>query len=143
MELSLHSLSKATVSPYSSFASAGDSLFPLRRSTSAIPRTGCRFRTRKTADAGGGNSRRVALEERRRRQFWIDERGDGGEEGGGESTSYASHDDDEALYLSLSEKPDRSTALLDDYEMEELDYASYPDHRSGMRLAHSFEIANG
>ncbi|XP_030523693.1 GTPase ERA-like, chloroplastic isoform X3 [Rhodamnia argentea] len=124
MELSTHPLSNATLSPCSYFASAGNSFFPLRRSASAIPRTGCRFQNRETADAGGG--RRVALE--RRRRFWIDERENGGEEGGGESSSYASDDD---VYLSLSEKPDRSTALLDDYEMEELDYASNPDHRSG------------
>ncbi|KAI4381725.1 hypothetical protein MLD38_007773 [Melastoma candidum] len=47
-----------------------------------------------------------------------------------ESTSYASDDDD--AFLSLSEKPDRNMALLDDYELEELDYASSDtNHRSG------------
>lgn len=41
-------------------------------------------------------------------------------------------DEDELLssaYLSLSEKPDRTIALLDDYEMEENDFD--PNHRSG------------
>ncbi|CAI0392343.1 unnamed protein product [Linum tenue] len=43
---------------------------------------------------------------------------------------------DEADYeeeglLSLSVKPNRSMALLDDYEMEELDYSADPNHRSG------------
>ncbi|CAI0459798.1 unnamed protein product [Linum tenue] len=33
--------------------------------------------------------------------------------------------------LSLSVKPNRSMALLDDYEMEELDYSADPNHRSG------------
>ncbi|XVF59665.1 hypothetical protein PTKIN_Ptkin07bG0293900 [Pterospermum kingtungense] len=34
-------------------------------------------------------------------------------------------------FLSLSEKPDRNMALLDDYELEELDFASPTNHRSG------------
>ena len=38
---------------------------------------------------------------------------------------------DESSFLSLSEKPDRNTALLDDYELEELDFASPTNHRSG------------
>ncbi|KAA8531904.1 hypothetical protein F0562_006379 [Nyssa sinensis] len=44
------------------------------------------------------------------------------------------HDEDEESYstvLSLSEKPDRNMILLDDYEMEELDFVSDPNHRSG------------
>ncbi|CAK9152363.1 unnamed protein product [Ilex paraguariensis] len=40
-------------------------------------------------------------------------------------------EDDESAILSLSEKPDRNMALLDDYEMEELDYVPHPNHRSG------------
>lgn len=43
-------------------------------------------------------------------------------------------EDDESsvsTFLSLSEKPDRNLALLDDYELEELDFASNPNHRSG------------
>ncbi|XP_056170126.1 GTPase ERA-like, chloroplastic isoform X2 [Syzygium oleosum] len=133
MELSLRPLSNAALSPHSGFASAGHSRFPPRGSAAApaAPRTGCRLRTGEAADAAGGGHRRVALEPRRRRQFWIDERESGGEEGLGESSSGAPDDDDEALLLSLSEKPERSAALLDEYEMEELDYASSPDHRSG------------
>ncbi|CAN1344304.1 GTPase ERA-like, chloroplastic [Linum perenne] len=37
----------------------------------------------------------------------------------------------EAAILSLSMKPDRTMALLDDYETEELDYSTDPNHRSG------------
>lgn len=36
-----------------------------------------------------------------------------------------------STFLSLSEKPDRNIALLDDYELEEFDFASDPNHRSG------------
>ncbi|KAJ9540995.1 hypothetical protein OSB04_027501 [Centaurea solstitialis] len=45
------------------------------------------------------------------------------EEDGGYGTSSA--------YLSLSSKPDRNMAMLDDYEMEEFDYVTDPNHRSG------------
>lgn len=44
----------------------------------------------------------------------------------------ASHSDDDTPFLSLSEKPDRNMGLLDDYETEELDYDSAPNHRSGL-----------
>ncbi|XP_014505741.1 GTPase ERA-like, chloroplastic [Vigna radiata var. radiata] len=40
-------------------------------------------------------------------------------------------DDDDSSFLSLSDKPDRNMALLDDYETEELDFDTGPDHRSG------------
>lgn len=41
-------------------------------------------------------------------------------------------DDESSTFLSLSEKPDRNMALLDDYETEELDFASdVIGHRSG------------
>ncbi|WOH00427.1 hypothetical protein DCAR_0519787 [Daucus carota subsp. sativus] len=52
-------------------------------------------------------------------------------------TTEEDDDDDEsnsaASILSLSDKPDRNTALLDDYEMEELDFVPQldPNHRSG------------
>ncbi|KVI08818.1 GTP binding domain-containing protein [Cynara cardunculus var. scolymus] len=36
-----------------------------------------------------------------------------------------------SAFLSLSSKPDRNMAMLDDYEMEEFDYLSDPNHRSG------------
>ncbi|XAR57918.1 hypothetical protein NMG60_11026224 [Bertholletia excelsa] len=36
-----------------------------------------------------------------------------------------------STFLSLSEKPDRDTALLDDYEIEEFDSGPNPNHRSG------------
>ncbi|GMI94050.1 ERA (E. coli RAS-like protein)-related GTPase 1 [Hibiscus trionum] len=38
---------------------------------------------------------------------------------------------DDSSFLSLSEKPDRNMALLDDYELEELDFSSPTNHRSG------------
>lgn len=39
---------------------------------------------------------------------------------------------DEASLLSLSMKPDRNMALLDDYEMEELGHTPDTNHRSGL-----------
>ncbi|XWS42085.1 hypothetical protein CRYUN_Cryun17cG0138500 [Craigia yunnanensis] len=48
-----------------------------------------------------------------------------------ESEEETSISDDESSFLSLSEKPDRNMALLDDYELEELDFASPTTHRSG------------
>ncbi|ESR38874.1 hypothetical protein CICLE_v10025723mg [Citrus x clementina] len=39
--------------------------------------------------------------------------------------------DDASSFLSLSEKPDRNMASPDDYDIEELDYASHPNHKSG------------
>lgn len=39
---------------------------------------------------------------------------------------------DEASLLSLSMKPDRNMALLDDYEMEELGHTPHTNHRSGL-----------
>ncbi|CAO2828104.1 unnamed protein product [Amaranthus hypochondriacus] len=39
------------------------------------------------------------------------------------------YEDDSSLFLSLSEKPDRNLALLDEYEIEENDFDS--NHRSG------------
>lgn len=42
-------------------------------------------------------------------------------------------EDDSSMLLSLSVKPDRNMALLDDYEMEELDFVpENPNHRSGL-----------
>lgn len=65
------------------------------------------------------------------------------EDGLGSSSYYvrsqdAGEDDEEdeatssSMLLSLSMKPDRNMALLDDYEMEEMDYVpDDPNHRSG------------
>ncbi|CAH9088417.1 unnamed protein product [Cuscuta epithymum] len=40
--------------------------------------------------------------------------------------------DDSGILLSLTQKPDRNSQSLDDYELEELDYSSgNPNHRSG------------
>ncbi|XP_028760355.1 GTPase ERA-like, chloroplastic [Neltuma alba] len=50
---------------------------------------------------------------------------------GAEEPHTSSSLDDDLSFLSLSEKPDRNLALLDDYEAEELDYDPHPDHRSG------------
>ncbi|OVA18760.1 K Homology domain [Macleaya cordata] len=43
----------------------------------------------------------------------------------------ASTSSEDSSFLSLNEKPDRNLALLDDYEMEELDYEFDPNHKSG------------
>lgn len=52
-------------------------------------------------------------------------------------------EDDESSFLSLSEKPDRTMALLDDYETEELDFdASSADHKSGLLLVMILKIFN-
>lgn len=48
-----------------------------------------------------------------------------------EEEEKASTSDDESSFLSLSGKPERNMALLDDYEMEEIGYDSDPNHRSG------------
>ncbi|KAK3005164.1 hypothetical protein RJ639_015635 [Escallonia herrerae] len=58
------------------------------------------------------------------------------EEDGVDGDAYFSDEDGEeesssSTFLSLSEKPDRNTTLLDDYEMEEFDFVSDPNHRSG------------
>ncbi|XP_057976487.1 GTPase ERA1, chloroplastic [Malania oleifera] len=42
-----------------------------------------------------------------------------------------SDDDESSSLLSLTDKPDRTTALPDDYDMEELDFSAGPNHRSG------------
>ncbi|XP_050383167.1 GTPase ERA-like, chloroplastic [Argentina anserina] len=48
-----------------------------------------------------------------------------------EQDSEYSYSDEDSSLLSLSEKPDRNMALLDEYELEELDYATDPNHWSG------------
>lgn len=63
-----------------------------------------------------------------KRQVWVSEQEHGVQE---EEEEGSSDSDDGSSFLSLSEKPDRNTALLDDYEIEELDLASDPNHRSG------------
>lgn len=48
-------------------------------------------------------------------------------------TEEEEEEDDSSMLLSLSVKPDRNMALLDDYEMEELDFVpENPNHRSGL-----------
>ncbi|KAL1337263.1 hypothetical protein HN51_031927 [Arachis hypogaea] len=48
-----------------------------------------------------------------------------------EAEEESSYSDDDLSFLSLSEKPDRNMALLDDYEADELDLDFGPNHRSG------------
>lgn len=48
-----------------------------------------------------------------------------------EKEEASSYTDDGSSLLSLSVKPDRNMALLDDYEMEEIVYEPDPNHRSG------------
>ncbi|XP_020100588.1 uncharacterized protein LOC109718658 [Ananas comosus] len=66
--------------------------------------------------------RRNGVEEEEEEEFGEEEEEE--EEEGGEASSSSS-------FPSLSEKPDRSIALLDDYEMEELDSSDCPNHRTG------------
>ncbi|XP_028953893.1 GTPase ERA-like, chloroplastic [Malus domestica] len=58
-----------------------------------------------------------------------EEEEDAGEED--EEEEEYDYSEDESSLLSLSEKPDRNMALLDEYEMEEHEYAADPNHRSG------------
>lgn len=78
-----------------------------------------------------GNNHSLILSEKELSELQIDEREYEIEEDA-ETTSYS---DDDSSFLSLSEKPDRNMALLDDFEMEELDYASNANHRSGSSLS--------
>ncbi|KAF3440997.1 hypothetical protein FNV43_RR19283 [Rhamnella rubrinervis] len=64
----------------------------------------------------------------KKQQLCVNEQEHGVREEEEEANSYS---DDGSSFLSLSEKPDRNMALLDDYEMEELDLESDPNHRSG------------
>ncbi|WCJ24959.1 GTPase ERA-like chloroplastic [Euphorbia peplus] len=59
---------------------------------------------------------------KQQQQLWISEQ---------DFDDEADEENEEANTLSLSVKPDRNMAMLDDYEMEELDYSSDPNHRSG------------
>ncbi|KAI3894184.1 hypothetical protein MKX03_003741 [Papaver bracteatum] len=70
-------------------------------------------------------NREPVLEEQLSKERYVDDDDDDEEEEEG----IIPCDDDS--YLSLNEKPDRNLALLDDYEMEELDFAVDPNHRSG------------
>ncbi|KAB1214553.1 GTPase Era [Morella rubra] len=72
------------------------------------------------------NNRSLVLLEEERQLRIHEQEYEADEEG--ETASYS---EDESAFLSLSEKPDRNMALLDDYEMEELEYPSDPNHRSG------------
>ncbi|KAF4383306.1 hypothetical protein F8388_009337 [Cannabis sativa] len=62
-----------------------------------------------------------------RQQILVSEQENEEEEDEEEMSSYS---DGASSLLSLSVKPDRNMALLDDYELEELDYSD-PNHRSG------------
>lgn len=61
----------------------------------------------------------------------FDDDGDEEDEEDEEDEDEESLSGDESSYLSLTEKPDRQMALLDEYEVEELDYSSDPNHKSG------------
>ena len=68
-------------------------------------------------------------------RFWINEQENGDPQEEEEEEEEDSYSDEDSALLSLSMKPDRNMALLDDYELEELDYASGPNHRSGESLS--------
>ncbi|KAL5557331.1 hypothetical protein UlMin_039567 [Ulmus minor] len=63
-------------------------------------------------------------------QLWASELENGAEEEEHEAEA-SSYSDDESSLLSLNVKPDRNMAMLDEYEMEELDHTADPNHRSG------------
>ncbi|XP_058087634.1 GTPase ERA-like, chloroplastic isoform X1 [Magnolia sinica] len=72
----------------------------------------------------------VLLLGRQLSHVWNRTRSKQGEEEATDSRAWSSASDEYA-FLSLSEKPDRNLAMLDDYEMEELDLETDPNHRSG------------
>lgn len=94
---------------------------PSHRHLSLPQRTAASFQARFATPGPVSRRSRLASSDAREHK-WV--------RGEAEYTSYDSSDD-ESSYLSLSEKPDRSMALLDDYEMEELEFAPDPNHKSG------------
>lgn len=79
-------------------------------------------------------NRRFEVFALKKEHLWVSEQVYSGQTEGGEEPHTSSCLEDDLSFLSLSEKPDRNMALLDDYEAEELDYDSHTDHRSGLSL---------
>lgn len=80
------------------------------------------------------NSTRTFVLSGGKQKLWVCEEEEEGEEEfeDDEEAEGSSYSDDESSLLSLSVKPNRNMALLDDYEIEEFDYASNVNHRSGL-----------
>lgn len=126
MELVLHNSATLTreklfaVSSYSKFLTIPDyskTPFPHFTRSSSFPlQTHFHFELR-------NSTHNLVLLNKTKKLFSEQEHGEEEEEAG-------SYSDEESAFLSLSDKPDRNLALLDDYEMEELDYND-PNHRSG------------
>ena len=76
-------------------------------------------------------NQRPGITEQEQAQEEEEEEEDAEEE---EEEEDADYSEDESSLLSLSEKPDRNMALLDEYEMEELEDAADPNHRSGKKM---------
>lgn len=98
---------------------------------SQLKRTQFRFQAKSSTNSRNKNPN---LSSSKKQRLWIREQEfnrDEDEEEEDDDEEETSISGDESSFLSLSVKPDRSMALLDDYEMEELDYSSNPNHRSG------------
>lgn len=109
-----------TVCSYSKFLRIpdyGKNLFPHFTRNSSYPRE-----THFHFEARNKTQNYVSLG-KRNPELWVSEQEDAEEQ-------VNSYSDEESAFLSLSEKPNRNLALLDDYEMEELD-CNDPNHRSG------------
>ncbi|KAF7809710.1 GTPase ERA-like, chloroplastic isoform X1 [Senna tora] len=75
-------------------------------------------------------NRRFQVFALKKENLWVSEQVYSTESEGVEEPDTSSSLEDDLSFLSLSEKPDRNMALLDDYEAEEFDYDSQTDHRS-------------
>ncbi|XP_021908180.1 LOW QUALITY PROTEIN: uncharacterized protein LOC110822383 [Carica papaya] len=100
-------------------------LFPLHIRN---PNRDSRFRLH--VQSGSATPVHLSFSEKQR-HLWVSRRQSEHNEYEEEEEEKASTSDDESSFLSLSGKPERNMALLDDYEMEELGYDSDPNHRSG------------
>ncbi|GLT39162.1 hypothetical protein SLA2020_133690 [Shorea laevis] len=123
MEVAIH------ISP----TSVGERFFTVRDNRSTLLSHLTRYSYRearlrfqaKSVRGGKSNLNKFSSSAIRQREFGgniLDEEDDGDE---------TNISDDESSFLSLSEKPDRNMALLDEYEMDELDSSSTSNHRSG------------
>lgn len=125
MELTLHSFSCLR------------RLFPLCNIIAPYTEIQCRSQARSSITCRNSNRRSLILSEKeeQQQQLWRSQPElDFEDEEGEEEMDLEDDEYDTSSILSLSEKPDRNTALLDDDETEELDYASHPDHKSGQSL---------
>ncbi|KAJ0097814.1 hypothetical protein Patl1_28967 [Pistacia atlantica] len=86
-----------------------------------------RLRRKSSFSCRNSNNSSLLFAEKEQQQLWSGQQQLELDEEEEEEVS----EDDASSFLSLNVKPDRNMALLDDYEMEELDYTSDPNHKSG------------